>query len=594
MATSKPSVLTPYEEVMPQELPKWKIDNVNKEMQRFQDKVSKASKSSADPETADILKCKMENSQAAMYFHCFVNDIVTWQGSSAQEYRDPLAWLRTEARMVVFDLKNLMSSMENEFKNDKFLRQTCFFEWRGINVLLNNPKNADGEASPNSLFNYIHALNVCFKDDKDSVWSGLYLGLCRKLMLAFQDTELGLLMLIERYDGENVSVGTHGVRETPESTRPQQSGLRRRRPNVESQPSSSDSELSTADADPKSHAEAWLRLAQASYGIISAYSWTELKEALWRDERASVAWSMILTSTSSILLGVAFSKHYRDSHPGLDSDFYILLSDTILQLFSLYILMIPFLRGYEPAIRGTWFGLSIALSVALSVACCIVHPYQWHASEVIRFAEQMLQYSELQTRSMAMMANCLRIAIFVAAILSQLLVDSTLATPILQPPASIYGRGVNFQYTIAGSIPQVQVELYYTRAYPRAVKQPYIFQPFEVIYCAQNYIEKIQLLIQQPGRDPRTALGDFDTGEREYAWGEVYIAFDHYVGQEALTLGQAEYLLQAIVSGAQDRETIGRTLTEEAAITSTWVNRRFTGPMQLLKRQPLEIDQLPS
>ena len=115
----------------------------------------------------------------------------------------------------------------------------------------------------------------------------------------------------------------------------------------------------------------------------------ELKFALWKDDRAPIPMSLLFTSMSSILIGIAFATHKGHVGSGstrIDDGFYTLLSDTLIQLCSIYILLLPILRGQEPRIKRVWFCFSVLCSIFCSIASCIVYAFSWHASALLRFA----------------------------------------------------------------------------------------------------------------------------------------------------------------------------------------------------------------
>ena len=128
--------------------------------------------------------------------------------------------------------------------------------------------------------------------------------------------------------------------------------------------------------------EAMLVLVKA---LNAAFRQIPFSDALWKDDRAPVSMSLIFTSISSVLIGFALAKHSSWDEPRFDDGFFTLLSDTVIQLFSLYVLLLPFLRGQEPHLRGVWFCLSIMLSVVFSIVAC-VYGFSWRASAVLKFA----------------------------------------------------------------------------------------------------------------------------------------------------------------------------------------------------------------
>lgn len=166
-------------------------------------------------------------------------------------------------------------------------------------------------------------------------------------------------------------------------------GLRRRRPDIPAQVPSSGGGVQRLARDSKDHTpvEAMFLLTKALKVAFQQIPFLELRDALWKDDRAPVSMSLIFTSSSSVLVGVALATHnrFKWSSARIDDGFFTLLSETIIQLFSLYVLLLPFLRGQEPHLRGVWFCLSIGLSIIFSVVSCIVYAFSWHASAVLSF-----------------------------------------------------------------------------------------------------------------------------------------------------------------------------------------------------------------
>lgn len=134
--------------------------------------------------------------------------------------------------------------------------------------------------------------------------------------------------------------------------------------------------------------EAMFLLTKAINVAFRQIPFADLRDALWKDPRAPTPFSLIFIAISSVLIGVAVASHNHFScnyGRSVDDGFFTLLSSTITQLFSLYILLLPLLRGQEPHMRSLWFCLSIGLSVVLSVISCIVYVFSWHASTILEF-----------------------------------------------------------------------------------------------------------------------------------------------------------------------------------------------------------------
>ena len=145
-------------------------------------------------------------------------------------------------------------------------------------------------------------------------------------------------------------------------------------------------EIQRLPQDSRDHTllEAVVQLNKALKGAF-----TQLKDALWKDNRAPVSLSLISTSISSVFVGIALVKHRQWPRPRIDDGFFALLANTLIQLFSLYVLLLPFLRGQQPHLRGLWFCLSIGTSIVFSIIACIVYIFSWHASTILNFGSSL-------------------------------------------------------------------------------------------------------------------------------------------------------------------------------------------------------------
>lgn len=164
-------------------------------------------------------------------------------------------------------------------------------------------------------------------------------------------------------------------------------GIRRRKVNapaemLRSEPGEPQARKGSQDHTP---VEAMLLLAKALNAAFHQIPFSAIRNALWEDERAPMSLSLVFTSMSSVLVGVAFVEYRRTGGPSTNEGFFTLLSDTLLQLFSLYLLLLPFLRGQEPHIRSVWFRLSIGSCAISSVLSCIVYPFSWLAAAILKF-----------------------------------------------------------------------------------------------------------------------------------------------------------------------------------------------------------------
>lgn len=96
---------------------------------------------------------------------------------------------------------------------------------------------------------------------------------------------------------------------------------------------------------------------------------------------------LIFTSVSSVLVGVAPITQHPSSYssPRIDSGMITNLAQALVHLFSLYLLLLPFLRDQEVHSRGFWICLSIGTSVGIQIVLCIVLAFSWHASASLVF-----------------------------------------------------------------------------------------------------------------------------------------------------------------------------------------------------------------
>lgn len=76
--------------------------------------------------------------------------------------------------------------------------------------------------------------------------------------------------------------------------------------------------------------EAVLLLVKALNAAFRQIPFSELRDALWKDDRAPVSMSLIFISISSVLIGVALAKHNSWDEPRFDDGFFTLLSDTVI------------------------------------------------------------------------------------------------------------------------------------------------------------------------------------------------------------------------------------------------------------------------
>lgn len=92
----------------------------------------------------------------------------------------------------------------------------------------------------------------------------------------------------------------------------------------------------------------------------------------------------VVLALSASLIGISITRT-RTSTWLLDDGFFTCSSAACLQLFSLYLLILPVLRRRALDIPKGWFVLSILLSFLCSVISVTVYPYSWQASGVLSF-----------------------------------------------------------------------------------------------------------------------------------------------------------------------------------------------------------------
>ena len=124
--------------------------------------------------------------------------MLKWRGESIHEVFDGAEWIREEEPKIVHNLKKILSSMENDFANGKFLTRTCSMEIKNLNRAvygLNQSEPSSSITVANCLMNHLNALASCLDSDRDSRWWGLYHDVCINLCSTFQDTLVGLQYL---------------------------------------------------------------------------------------------------------------------------------------------------------------------------------------------------------------------------------------------------------------------------------------------------------------------------------------------------------------------------------------------------------------
>jgi len=102
------------------------------------------------------------------------------------------------------------------------------------------------------------------------------------------------------------------------------------------------------------------------------------------DKTAALFLFATILVISACLIGVSFTRT-RTTTWLLDDGFFSCSSAACLQLFSLYLLLLPILRRRVLEISKVWFVLSILLSTFSAIISVIVYPYSWQASSILGF-----------------------------------------------------------------------------------------------------------------------------------------------------------------------------------------------------------------
>ncbi|OCK77182.1 hypothetical protein K432DRAFT_428190 [Lepidopterella palustris CBS 459.81] len=92
----------------------------------------------------------------------------------------------------------------------------------------------------------------------------------------------------------------------------------------------------------------------------------------------------LILALSAGLIAVSTTRS-RSLNWHLDDGFFTCSSAACLQLFSLYLLILPILRKRALEIPKDWFVLSIGLSTLSAIVSVIVYPYSWEASGILGF-----------------------------------------------------------------------------------------------------------------------------------------------------------------------------------------------------------------
>jgi hypothetical protein len=92
----------------------------------------------------------------------------------------------------------------------------------------------------------------------------------------------------------------------------------------------------------------------------------------------------LILALSAGLIAVSTTRS-RSLNWDLDDGFFTCSSAACLQLFSLYLLILPILRKRALEIPKHWFVLSISLSTLSAIVSVIVYPFSWQASGILGF-----------------------------------------------------------------------------------------------------------------------------------------------------------------------------------------------------------------
>ncbi|MDI1489099.1 MAG: hypothetical protein OHK93_008377 [Ramalina farinacea] len=319
--------------------PQWQRQEFKREMHLWKESLGDVPNEDQDQPYPSIVECFRERPKAAFLFHSIASVIGKWAAarrsveSLPDRHFDATAWLVKNEDKLMLSLRDLISSIETDLQDGRFHDQVCIMEIKSVNRAIYDRNETSTE------WGVTTAKGTCLA----------------KLVPA----------LIATLNPDTSSTDNN--------------------PKIESLPSSGDAQ--SPDQPPKDHTptEAVLLLSKALRTAFRQIPFADLRDALWKDERAPVSLSLIFTSISSVLIGVALAVHDGWDRPRIDDGFFTLLSDTIIQLFSLYVLLLPFLRGQEPHLRGVWFCLSIGASIIFSIISCSVYAFSWHASAILRF-----------------------------------------------------------------------------------------------------------------------------------------------------------------------------------------------------------------
>ena len=98
-------------------------------------------------------------------------------------------------------------------------------------------------------------------------------------------------------------------------------------------------------------------------------------------------------AASALCIGFAVANTRPDgcAQTVLDDGFYTALSQVLLQLFSLYCIVVPLVRSQAVPAYRSWFWFSLALSAVSGVGSVISYPYSWKVSTTLGFASGMTQ-----------------------------------------------------------------------------------------------------------------------------------------------------------------------------------------------------------
>ena len=96
---------------------------------------------------------------------------------------------------------------------------------------------------------------------------------------------------------------------------------------------------------------------------------------------------------SAICIGIAITTTRPPicAITGIDDGFYTALSQAFLQIFSLYCILVPFIRSQVIPAYRSWFWFCLILGTLAGVLAVVVYPFTWKASTALGFVAGVTQ-----------------------------------------------------------------------------------------------------------------------------------------------------------------------------------------------------------